>query len=75
MDLNIETADDIEIRSRQLLQKIDDVTADLYSLGGLEERLALMSKFRELIAEKDLANDQTAMDVLNWAWKRIAEAG
>lgn len=74
MDLNIETVDDIEIRSRQLLQKIDDVTADLYSLGGLEERLAFMSKFRELITEKDLAGDQLAIDVLNWAWERLAEA-
>ncbi len=74
MDLNIETVDEIEIRSRQLLQKIDDVTADLYSLGGLEERLVFMSKFRELIAEKDLAGDQVAIDVLNWAWERLAEA-
>lgn len=74
MDLNIETVDDIEVRSRQLLQKIDDVTADLYSLGGLEERLSFMSKFRELITEKDLAGDQLAIDVLNWAWERLAEA-
>ena len=74
MDLNIETPDDIEIRSRQLLQKIDDVTADLYSLGGLEERLSFMSKLRELIAEKDMVGDQVALDVLNWAWGRLAEA-
>jgi len=74
MEANIETIDEIEIRSRQLLQKIDDVTADLYSLGGLEERLAFMSKFRELIAEKDLAGDQVAIDVLNWALERLAEA-
>jgi hypothetical protein len=74
MDLRVETVEDIEIRSRQLLQKIDDVTADLYSLGGLEERLALMSKFKELIAEKDLSGDQVALDVLNWAWEKLAEA-
>jgi hypothetical protein len=74
MDLNIETVDDIEIRSRQLLQKIDDVTADLYSLGGLEERISFMTKFQELITEKDLAGDQVAIDVLNWAWQRLAEA-
>jgi hypothetical protein len=74
MEANIETIDEIEIRSRQLLQKIDDVTADLYSLGGLEERLAFMSKFRELITEKDLAGDQVAVDVLNWALERLAEA-
>lgn len=73
MDLNIETIDDVEARSRQLLQKIDDVTADLYSLGGLEERLAFMSKFREIIEEKDLAGDQVAVDVLSWAWQRLAE--
>jgi hypothetical protein len=72
MDLNIETPDDIEIRSRQLLQKIDDVTADLYSLGGLEERLVFMSNIRSLIAEKDLLGDQLAVDVLNWAWQRLA---
>ena len=74
MEANIETIDEIEIRSRQLLRKIDDVTADLYSLGGLEERLAFMSKFRELITEKDLAGDQVAVDVLNWALERLAEA-
>lgn len=74
MDLNIETVDDIEVRSRQLLQKIDDVTADLYSLGGLEERLAFMSRFRELLSEKDIAGDQVAVDVLNWAWQKLAEA-
>lgn len=74
MDLNIETVDDIELRSRQLLQKIDDVTADLYSLGGLEERLVFMSNLRGLIAEKDLVGDQLAVDVLNWAWQRLAES-
>jgi hypothetical protein len=74
MDLNIENIDDIEMRSRQLLQKIDDVTADLYSLGGLEERLVFMSNLRGLIVEKDLAGDQLAVDVLNWAWQRLAES-
>ncbi len=74
MDLHIENIDDVEIRSRQLLQKIDDVTADLYSLGGLEERLIFMTNLRELIAEKDLAGDQVAVEVLNWAWQRLAES-
>ncbi len=74
MELPIETVSGIEIRSRQLLQKIDDVTADLYSLGGLEERIAFMNKFKELIAEKSTAEDLLAVDVLNWAWERLAEA-
>ena len=74
MELTTETVNDIEIRSRQLLQKIDDVTADLYSLGGLEERIAFMNKFKELLAEKNASGDLLAVDVLNWALERLAEA-
>jgi hypothetical protein len=74
MNFNTEAVDDIEIRSREILQKIDHAVVDLYSLGGLEERLEFMSKFKEAILEKHLSGDRAAVDVLNWAWEKLVEA-
>lgn len=69
----METSEEIESRYRHLIDTLDNVTAEIYSLGGFDERLAFMSKIRDLIIEKDVANDQVAVDVLNWAWERLAE--
>lgn len=67
----METIELIEDRSRQLLQKIDDVTTELYALGGAEERLSLMDALQTLINHKKAINDYVAADVLIWAYNQL----
>ena len=64
---------DIEGRVDELYQKIDDIHAELYSLGGEEERFEFFERLRELILEKEQENDTTAAAVLGWAYERLSE--
>lgn len=65
---------DIEDQVDELYSKIDDIHAELFTLGAAEERIVFFSKLRELIIEKTESNDQIAADVLGWAYERLAEA-
>jgi hypothetical protein len=39
----------------------------------MSERVKLFSKLRNLIYEKQYENDQTAADILGWAYERLAD--
>jgi hypothetical protein len=69
----MENIEDIEARVNELFQKSDDLNAELYTLGGMAERMVFFEGLRELLAEKDLAGDAIAVDVLSWAWDRLAD--
>jgi hypothetical protein len=69
----METVKDIEGRVDELYLKIDDIHAELYSLGGEEERFEFFERLRELISEKEQENDLVAASVLGWAYERLAE--
>jgi hypothetical protein len=37
------------------------------------QRILFFEKFRALLAQKDMLNDQIALDVLNWAYQLLSE--
>ncbi len=69
----MENIQDIEGRVDELYQKIDDIHAELYSLGGEEERFEFFERLRELILEKEQEGDEIAASVLGWAYERLGE--
>lgn len=66
---------DIDERHQLLLQRIDDITSEIYSLGAIEERQAIMDNLRMLIQLKDSQNDEIATAVLGWALEQLASVG
>jgi hypothetical protein len=69
----MENMTDIEERVDELYTKIEDIHAELYSLGGIEERIEIFAKLRELIIEKDQEGDEVAVAVLGWAYEQLGE--
>jgi regulator of replication initiation timing len=68
----MESIQDIEGRVDQLYSKIDDINAELYSLGGEEERFEIFERLRELISQKEQENDLIAAAVLGWAYEELS---
>jgi regulator of replication initiation timing len=68
----MENIQDIEGRVDQLYSKIDDINAELYSLGGEEERFEIFERLRELISQKEQENDLIAAAVLGWAYEELS---
>ena len=68
----MENLQDIETRVDQLYSKIDDINAELYSLGGEEERFEIFERLRELISQKEQENDLIAAAVLGWAYEELS---
>jgi hypothetical protein len=68
----MENIQDIEGRVDQLYSKIDDINAELYSLGGEEERFEIFERLRELISQKEQENDLISAAVLGWAYEELA---
>jgi hypothetical protein len=66
---------DLDERHALLLQRIDDMTSEIYSIGAYEERKAIFDHLRELIHAKDIAGDIIAVEVLAWAMDQIASEG
>jgi hypothetical protein len=56
---------------------ISKYTADLdthtIEVIRMSERIKFFSKLRNLIYEKQYENDQTAADILGWAYERLAD--
>lgn len=69
----MESIQDIEQMADSLYEKIDNIHAELYSLGGEEERFELFERLRELIRIKDAEGDEVAAAVLGWAYEQLAE--
>ena len=69
----MENIEDIEQRVDELYSKIDDIHAELYSLGSSEERIEIFARLRELISMKDSQGDATAAAVLGWAYEQLSE--
>lgn len=68
----MENIEDIEGRVDELYRKIDDIHAELYSLGGSEERIEIFERLRELISQKDQEGDTVASAVLGWAYEELS---
>jgi hypothetical protein len=46
---------------------------EIFDLALAYERIEFFNKFRILLHQKDMANDQVAVDVLNWAYQLLSE--
>ena len=69
----METIQDIESKVDQLYSKIDDIHAELYSLGGEVERFEFFERLRELISQKEQEGDEVAAAVLGWAYEELGK--
>jgi hypothetical protein len=63
----------LRIDADKIIEKISGASSDLFAMGAEAERFIIFEKFRRLIAEKDLVNDQQAADVLGWAYEKISQ--
>lgn len=59
--------------SERLIKRVTSSLHDLVLLGQEIERAEIMELFRELITEKEVLGDQIAVDVLAWAYDRVAD--
>lgn len=53
-------------------EELRDITSD-YVAGVEDMRMLFFEELRDLIMEKDRANDEVASAVLGWAYERLAE--
>jgi len=65
--------EEILYQVESLIKKTGRLGEDLFSLGILYERTAIFDKLRLLLQQKNLMNDQIAVDVLNWAYLLLSE--
>lgn len=72
MKVNMDPDYDIDERYRTLLQRVDDITSEIYSLGAFEQRKAFMDKLRTIIQDKDISGDMIAVEVLCWTLDQLA---
>jgi hypothetical protein len=66
---------DLDERYAFLLQKMDDITSEIYSLGAFEERKMMLDKMREIIQQKDVSGDLIAVEVLCWTLEQLVSQG
>lgn len=57
----------------KLINWVGPAGEQIFDLALAYERIQFFEKFRALLAQKDLANDQIAIDVLNWAYQLLSE--
>lgn len=67
--------DDFDYLSKHLEEVVSDNESleALVALSQIVAKVKFFAKLRELIAEKDLENDETASYVLGWAYERLAD--
>lgn len=57
----------------KLINVVGPAGEQIFDLSSAYQRILFFEKFRALLVQKDLANDQTALDVLNWAYQLLSE--
>lgn len=57
----------------KLINVVGPAGEQIFDLAIAYERIHFFEKFRALLSQKDLANDQIAVDVLNWAYQLLAD--
>jgi hypothetical protein len=57
----------------RLINVVGPAGEEIFDLSMGYQRILFFEKFRALLAQKDMANDQVALDVLNWAYQLLAE--
>ncbi len=57
----------------RLINVVGPAGEQIFDLALAYERIMFFEKFRALLAQKDMANDHIALDVLNWAYQLLSE--
>lgn len=65
--------EEILMESTKLINVIGPVGEQIFDLAIAYNRIDMFAKLRLLIQQKDLAGDQTAVDILNWAYLLLSE--
>lgn len=65
---------DFDVQYRMMMDKLDGITSEIYTIGAMEERASISAFLRDLILEKDMENDHIAVSVLGWALERMSVA-
>jgi hypothetical protein len=66
----MDNPNEIDMDISKSIDGIDPMTVELIRMS---ERIKIFSKLRNLIYEKQYENDQTAEDVLGWAYEKLAD--
>lgn len=64
--------DDLADDANNSLNKIYAAASDLILIGSQISKTEIMAAFREIIAEKDFDDDMVAVEVLSWAYNKLA---
>lgn len=57
----------------RLINVVGPAGEQVFDLAVAYQRILFFEKLRMLLVQKDLVNDQVAIDVLNWAYQALAE--
>lgn len=66
--------DELNRDVERVISRMNGAAHDLVLMGAEIERIEIFEHLRSLIAEKDLAGDTIATEVLSWAYERLADA-
>jgi hypothetical protein len=66
--------DDFDHQYKMLMDRLDGITSEIYTVGAMEERATMTQFLQSLILEKDLEHDYIAVEVLGWALERLSVA-
>jgi hypothetical protein len=64
---------DINLELGKILSNSQALQREAFLLGSNYQRLMFFSKLRQLIQEKDSENDETASNILGWAYEKLSE--
>lgn len=65
---------DFDAQYRMMMDRLDGITSEIYTIGAMEERASITGFLRDLILEKDMEGDLIATAVLGWALERLSVA-
>ena len=68
----METLEEMQDAIDEILAETDDDVVELLALTEQVERIKFFNKLRELIQEKEQANDEVAASVLGWAYEKLS---
>ena len=66
--------DELNKDVERVISRMNGAAHDLVLMGAEIERIELFEHFRALMAEKEVMNDTIAVEVLSWAYERLADS-
>ena len=70
----MDSMDEFDEQEIQMKKSLDRLMSVSEGLGRNRMRVEFFQQLRLLMHEKDVAGDEIAVDVLNWAYNKLAEA-